>query len=105
MSESELPLGDPSATRGADEAADFDLAGFAPGGTDSAADAADELPAGGLVPGELDADASDASDADASVARAQERYDLGPLEWTAVDASGTPAATLARARAALPQLD
>ena len=49
--------------------------------------------------------ARDASDADASVARAQERYDLGPLEWTAVDASGTSAATLARARAALPQLD
>ena len=49
--------------------------------------------------------ARDASDADASVAQAQERYDLGPLEWTAVDASGTPAATLARARAALPQLD
>ena len=49
--------------------------------------------------------ARDASDADASVAQAQERYDLGPLEWTAVDASGAPAATLARARAALPQLD
>lgn len=49
--------------------------------------------------------ARDASDADASVAQAQERYDLGPLEWTAVDASGTSAATLARARAALPQLD
>jgi aminoglycoside phosphotransferase family enzyme/predicted kinase len=49
--------------------------------------------------------ARDASDADASVARAQERYDLGPLEWTAVDASGAPAATLARARAALPELD
>ena len=27
--------------------------------------------------------AGDASDADASVARAQERYDLGALEWTA----------------------
>ena len=49
--------------------------------------------------------ARDASDADASVARAQERYDLGPLEWTAVDASGAPAATLARACAALPELD
>jgi uncharacterized protein len=49
--------------------------------------------------------APDASDADASVARAQERYDLGPVEWTAVDASGTPAATLARARAAFPELD
>ena len=49
--------------------------------------------------------ARDASDADASVARAQERYDLGPLEWTAVDASGTPAETLARACAALGRLD
>jgi predicted kinase len=49
--------------------------------------------------------ARDATDADASVARAQERYDLGPLEWTAVDASGTPAETLARACAALGRLD
>jgi aminoglycoside phosphotransferase family enzyme/predicted kinase len=49
--------------------------------------------------------ARDASDADAGVARAQEGYDLGPLEWTAVDASGTPAETLARAWAALPDLD
>lgn len=43
----------------------------------------------------------DASDADASVARAQESYDLGAVGWTQVDASGTPAQTLARARAAL----
>jgi predicted kinase len=43
----------------------------------------------------------DASDADAGVARSQERYDLGPLRWTAIDASGTPVETLARARAAL----
>jgi len=43
----------------------------------------------------------DASDADASVARAQEGYDVGPLQWTAIDASGTPAETLARARSAL----
>jgi hypothetical protein len=49
--------------------------------------------------------ARDASDADAGVARAQEGYDLGPLEWTAIDASGTPAETLARASAALPDLD
>jgi uncharacterized protein len=47
----------------------------------------------------------DVSDADASVARAQERYDLGPLEWTVIDASGTPAETLARALAALAGLD
>jgi aminoglycoside phosphotransferase family enzyme/predicted kinase len=43
----------------------------------------------------------DASDADAAVARTQESYDLGAVGWTRVDASGTPAETLARARAAL----
>ena len=43
----------------------------------------------------------DASDADAAVALAQERYELGHLEWAMVDASGTPEATLARAEAAL----
>jgi aminoglycoside phosphotransferase family enzyme/predicted kinase len=46
--------------------------------------------------------AGDASDADATVARAQERYDLGALDWTEVDASGAPDETLANARAALP---
>jgi len=45
--------------------------------------------------------ARDASDADESVARAQERYDLGPLDWPQVDASGTPEETLARVRAVL----
>ncbi|MGD0024137.1 MAG: AAA family ATPase [Xanthobacteraceae bacterium] len=45
--------------------------------------------------------ARDASDADARVARAQERYDLGALDWTPIDASGTVEETLARARAAL----
>jgi aminoglycoside phosphotransferase family enzyme/predicted kinase len=40
----------------------------------------------------------DASDADATVARKQESYDLGPLNWATVDASGTPEETLARAR-------
>ena len=43
----------------------------------------------------------DASDADAAVAQAQEGYDLGPLQWAKIDASGTPEATLAGARAAL----
>jgi uncharacterized protein len=43
----------------------------------------------------------DASDADAAVAQAQEGYDLGDLEWATVDASGTPEATLDRAKAAL----
>lgn len=44
---------------------------------------------------------NDASDADASIARQQEAYDLGVIEWTTVDASGTPEDTLRHARAAL----
>jgi len=43
----------------------------------------------------------DASDADAAVARGQESYDLGQLDWARVDASGTPEQTLARARETL----
>jgi len=47
--------------------------------------------------------AVDASDADATVARVQENYDLGKFgaDWTRIDASGTPEETLARAKAAL----
>lgn len=43
----------------------------------------------------------DASDADADVARRQEHYDLGTLDWVEVDASGTPTQTLLRAEAAM----
>ncbi len=43
----------------------------------------------------------DVSDADAAVARAQQGYDLGRMDWTPGDASGTPEETLRRARAAL----
>jgi hypothetical protein len=45
--------------------------------------------------------AGDASDADEKVARAQESYDLGHLDWTQIDASGTPLDTLSGALAAL----
>jgi aminoglycoside phosphotransferase family enzyme/predicted kinase len=45
--------------------------------------------------------ANDASDADENVARTQEQYDLGVLDWQKIDASGTPNETLARARRAL----
>jgi len=43
----------------------------------------------------------DESDADAAVAREQEDYALGDLDWRHVDASGTPAETLANAKALL----
>jgi aminoglycoside phosphotransferase family enzyme/predicted kinase len=45
--------------------------------------------------------AHDASDADAAVARRQEDYALGDIAWTQIDASGSPAETLAAARRAL----
>jgi uncharacterized protein len=51
--------------------------------------------------GRVGARMRDASDADPGVAQTQEHYDLGSLDWTPVDASGTPEATLARAKAAL----
>ena len=43
----------------------------------------------------------DASDADAAVARRQEQYDVGAMQWARVDASGSPDDTLCRAVAAL----
>jgi uncharacterized protein len=43
----------------------------------------------------------DASDADAAIARVQESYRLGKMDFLEIDASGTPAETLARTRAAL----
>jgi predicted kinase len=43
----------------------------------------------------------DASDADTEVARKQEEYDLGRIDWTEVDASKTPEGTLKLATAAL----
>jgi aminoglycoside phosphotransferase family enzyme/predicted kinase len=43
----------------------------------------------------------DASDADVTIVRQQECYDVGALEWTEIDASGTPEDTLRHARATL----
>jgi len=43
----------------------------------------------------------DASDADHKVARLQEDFPLGTMGWAVIDASGSPAATLAKACAAL----
>jgi len=43
----------------------------------------------------------DASDADAGIAREQESYDLGVLDWRRIDASGSPEDTLKQARDAL----
>ena len=43
----------------------------------------------------------DVSDADAGVAREQEAYEVGALDWRAIDASGTPQDTLRHARTAL----
>ena len=43
----------------------------------------------------------DASDADAAVAREQEEFDVSLMNWTVVDASGTPDQTLANARTAV----
>jgi uncharacterized protein len=43
----------------------------------------------------------DPSDADSSVVAQQEQYDLGAMDWTEVDANGTPEETLRRACTAL----
>uniref|UniRef100_Q07QV3 Aminoglycoside phosphotransferase domain-containing protein n=1 Tax=Rhodopseudomonas palustris (strain BisA53) TaxID=316055 RepID=Q07QV3_RHOP5 len=43
----------------------------------------------------------DASDATTEIATAQQGYDIGPIDWLIVDASGTPQQTLDRARAAI----
>jgi hypothetical protein len=43
----------------------------------------------------------DASDADASVVRMQDQFDLGRITWAKVDAAGTAEDTLIRARAML----
>jgi uncharacterized protein len=43
----------------------------------------------------------DASDADAEVARKQEEFPTDVVSWTRIDASGSPAQTLATARAAI----
>jgi aminoglycoside phosphotransferase family enzyme/predicted kinase len=45
--------------------------------------------------------APDASDADAEVARKQEEFPTGTVTWRHIDASGSPAQTLATARAAI----
>ncbi len=44
---------------------------------------------------------NDASDATAEIARQQDAYDLGAMDWIPIDASGTPEQTLARSRATL----
>lgn len=43
----------------------------------------------------------DASDAGPDIARQQESYDRGPMDWTVVDAGGTPTETLELAQKAL----
>lgn len=43
----------------------------------------------------------DASDATVDLVKNQETYDLGPLDWHSIDASGTPEQTLQRSKGAL----
>jgi uncharacterized protein len=49
--------------------------------------------------------AADASDADVAVAKSQEHYDVGPIDWTPIDASGTAEHALALAKSVLSALD
>jgi len=55
----------------------------------------------GVLEARVAARVADASDADATVVRAQAAYDTGPMDWTRIDASGTPESVLAAARAHL----
>ncbi len=54
-----------------------------------------------VAAGRVGARIGDASDADATVVAFQADRDPGPLDWQRLDASGSPEATLAHARAAL----
>jgi predicted kinase len=45
--------------------------------------------------------AGDASDATLEFVKHQENYDIGPLDWHVIDASGTPEQTLQRSKAKL----
>ncbi|KIZ39283.1 DNA-binding protein [Rhodopseudomonas palustris] len=49
----------------------------------------------------VDARTADASDATADIVRRQQDYDPGPIDWTRIDAGGTPQQTLQAAIAAL----
>lgn len=48
--------------------------------------------------------AADASDATTEIARLQEQYDIGTVDWAIIDASGTPEATLKACQTHIPEL-
>lgn len=50
----------------------------------------------GIRQGRVKQRTADASDATAEIARLQESYDIGPVDWAIIDASGTPKATAAQ---------